>query len=38
MDYYTKYIKANPDWIFVNVYTDEGISATSTKREMDLIE
>jgi DNA invertase Pin-like site-specific DNA recombinase len=32
MDYYTKYIKANPDWIFVNVYTDEGISATSTKK------
>jgi len=32
MDYYTKHIKSNPDWIFVNVYTDEGISATSTKK------
>ncbi|EYE87154.1 recombinase, partial [Fervidicella metallireducens AeB] len=32
MDYYTRHIKSNPDWIFVNVYTDEGISATSTKK------
>ena len=32
MDYYTKYIQNNPDWEFVEVYTDEGISATSTKR------
>ncbi|CCJ33728.1 Site-specific recombinase [Caloramator australicus RC3] len=32
MDYYTNHIKSNPDWIFVNVYTDEGISATSTKK------
>ena len=32
VDYYTKYIKANPEWEFVTVYTDEGISGTSTKR------
>lgn len=32
VDYYTQYIKANPDWQFVDVYTDEGISATNTKR------
>ena len=32
VDYYTKYIKANPEWEFVRVYTDEGISGTSTKR------
>ena len=32
VDYYTKYIQNNPDWEFVEVYTDEGISATSTKR------
>ena len=32
VDYYTKYIQANPDWQFVDVYTDEGISATNTKR------
>lgn len=32
VDYYTRYIKAKPDWEFVKVYTDEGISATSTKK------
>ena len=31
-DYYTNYIKANPDWEFVGVYTDEGISGTNTKQ------
>lgn len=31
VDYYTGYIKSNPNWEFVNVYTDEGISAVSTK-------
>lgn len=34
VDYYTDYIKGRTDWEFVSVYTDEGISATSTtKRE-----
>ncbi len=32
IDYYTKKVKSNPEWIFVNVYTDEGISATSKKK------
>lgn len=32
VDYYTRYIQENPDWQFVSVYTDEGISATSTKK------
>lgn len=32
MDYYTRHIKSNPAWTFVEVYTDEGISATSTKK------
>jgi len=32
VDYYTKHIKSNPAWEFVEVYTDEGISATSTKK------
>ena len=32
MDYYTRQIKSNPDWEYVEVYTDEGISATSTKK------
>ena len=32
VDYYTRYIRSNPEWEFVNVYTDEGISATNTKK------
>ena len=32
VDYYTEYIKRNPEWEFVKVYTDEGISGTNTKR------
>ena len=31
VDYYTNYIKANPEWEFVTVYTDEGISGTNTR-------
>lgn len=31
IDYYTQYIKARDDWEFVQVYTDEGITGTSTK-------
>lgn len=34
VDYYTNYIKSRDDWEFAGIYTDEGISATSTaKRE-----
>jgi site-specific DNA recombinase len=32
VDYYTKHILSNPEWEFVELYTDEGISATSTKK------
>ena len=32
VDYYTRYIHNKPDWQFVDVYTDEGISATNTKK------
>ena len=32
VDYYTNYIKSRDDWEFVQVYTDEGISATNTKK------
>lgn len=32
IDYYTKYICGNPEWEFVKVYTDEGISGCNTKR------
>ena len=31
VSYYTAYINSRADWEFVEVYTDEGISATSTK-------
>ncbi len=31
VDYYTSYIKSRDDWEFVEVYTDEGISGTSTR-------
>lgn len=32
VDYYTNLIKSHSDWDFVKVYTDEGISGTSTKK------
>ena len=32
VDYYTRHIKSNPVWEMVEVYSDEGISATSTKK------
>lgn len=32
VDYYTRYIQGKPEWEFVKVYTDEGISAVNTKR------
>ena len=32
VDYYTKLIQGNPAWEFCGVYTDEGISGTSTKK------
>ena len=31
VDYYTRFIKAQPLWEFVKVYADEGISGTNTK-------
>ena len=32
VDYYTTYIQSRPEWEFVEVYTDEGISALNTKK------
>jgi len=32
VDFYTRHIKSNLEWEFVNVYTDEGISGTNTKK------
>lgn len=31
VSYYTEYIQRNPEWQFVDIYTDEGITGTSTK-------
>lgn len=31
VDYYTRHIQENDEWKLINVYTDEGISGTSTK-------
>ena len=32
IEYYTRYIKSNPEWIFAGIYSDEGITGTSIKR------
>ena len=32
VDYYTRYIKERKDWEFVGMYTDEGVTGTSTKK------
>ena len=32
VDYYTHLIQENPNWEFAGIYTDEGITGTSTKR------
>lgn len=32
VDYYTDYIQKNPEWAFIEVYADEGITGTSTKK------
>ena len=31
-DYYTNYIKANDEWEFAGVYSDEGVTGTSTRK------
>lgn len=36
--YYTNFIKGKPNWEFVKVYADEGISGTTTKRRDDFNE
>jgi len=34
IDYYTDLIQNNPEWIFVGIYADEGITGTSQKSGM----
>ncbi len=35
--YYTEKIKANPDWEFVGIYADEGISGTQVKNRTEFM-
>ena len=32
VDYYSRYIRSNPDWEFVGIYADEGITGTNIKK------
>ena len=32
VDFYTRHIKSNPNWEFVDVFADEGITGTNTKK------
>lgn len=34
IDYYTQYIRRNPEWEFVTVYTDEGLSGLNAKKRV----
>ena len=36
ISYYTQHIKENPEWQFVKVYTDEGVSGLMTKKTRGL--
>lgn len=34
VQYYTELINRNPEWVFVDIYADEGISGTSVKKRV----
>ena len=36
VEHYTTYIKSKPEWEFVEVYADDGISGTNTKKRDEL--
>jgi len=36
VNYYQKYIQERPDWQYIKVYADEGITGTSTKRRVEF--
>ena len=36
--YYTQYIKGNPDWVFVKIYADHGVSGVSTRKRPEFLE
>ena len=31
VDFYTRYIQSNPEWVFAGIYSDAGITGTNTK-------
>lgn len=35
--YYTEYITSNPNWTFVEIYADEGISGTTKEKRLDFL-
>lgn len=37
ISYFTEYINKNPDWVLINVFADEGLSGTSTKKRKEFI-
>lgn len=37
VEYYTSFIKDNPNWIFVSGYIDEGLSGTSVKKRENFL-
>ena len=37
ISYYTEKIKSNPDWEFVGIYADEGISGTQAKKRTEFL-
>lgn len=38
IEYYTKYIKENPNWKFVKIFADDGLSATTTAKRKEFLE
>ena len=38
IEYYTNYIKENPNWKFVKIFADEGLSATTTAKRKEFLE
>jgi len=36
VNYYMKFIQERPDWTYVNVYADEGITGTNTRRRVEF--
>ena len=37
VNYYTNYIKSKPEWEFVGIYADEGITGTSAKKRKEFM-